>query len=492
MKRIGAVLGTALAMLVAVLLLRAALVRSETREASRSTPIALDVDAAVARLAGSLRFETVTTQERPEVPPAAFLALHRHLEESFPRVRAALGREVVAGASLLYTWPGKDAAQRPTVLMSHLDVVPVEAGTESTWSHPPFAGEIAEGHVWGRGAMDDKVGVLAILEASEALLAEGFQPPATVYFAFGHDEEGGGAGASNGASEIARLLKARGVAPELVLDEGGAIVQGLVPGVTKPVALVGVSEKGYVSVELVARCEGGHSSMPPRHTAPGILALAITRLEKRPFPARLDGPSLEMIEALTPEMAFGRRVALANLWLFRPLVEQLLGAQSPTDTLVRTTTAVTMLRAGDKENVLPREARAVVNFRIRPGETQGTVVERVRQTVRGLPVDVTQLPGGGDPSPVSDTRSPSYLRLRRAILGTFPDVVVAPNVVVGATDARFFAPLSRNVYRFTPLRIRDEDLHRVHGVDERLAVSNYAEVVQFYAAVLRETAALSR
>jgi len=369
--------------------------------------------------------------------------------------------------------------------MSHQDVVPVEPGTEKDWTHPAFSGLIDGGWIWGRGALDDKVGVLAILEATETLLARDFQPQRTVYFAFGHDEEVGG---NQGAAAIAALLERRGIHPELILDEGGLIAEGMVQGIKQPVALIGTAEKGYLSVELVAEAAGGHSSMPPRHGAIGKLAEAVEKLEDHPMPARIDGATKRSFEYLAPEMPFVPRLVLANLWLFAPVAERQFAADPPANARIRTTTAATVFQAGIKENVLPHRARAVVNFRILPGDSIEDVLRRVRETVgpeiRVSATGVTKT----EPSPESQDSAPEFALLQRTLAQLFPGTVVSPNLLSGGTDTKHYLRLSRNVYRFLPIRMKAEDLARLHGTNERVGVENYGEIVRFYAQLLRNGA----
>ncbi len=485
MKRILAILGLVLAVLVVVLVLRTATVKSRQIRAEPVNDLAIDSRAAAERLAGAIRFPTVSHEDGKSVETAAFRSLHEHLRRSFPRVHAALTRESVADYSLLYTWKGRNPGLAPILLMSHQDVVPVEPGTEQSWTHPAFSGLIDGGFIWGRGTLDDKVGVLAILEAAETLLARGFQPRRTVYFAFGHDEEVGGV---RGAAAIASLLERRGVRPELILDEGGIIAEGMVPGVTRPVALISTAEKGYVSVELIAESAGGHSSMPPRHGAIGKLAAAIESLEDHPMPARIDGATQRSFEYLAPEMPFVPRLVLANLWLFDPLAKRQFASDPPGNARIRTTTAATIFTAGVKENVLPHRARAVVNFRILPGDTVADVLRHVRETVGpGIRVSPTGV-ARGEPSPESDTGAPGFALLQRTLAQTFPGAVVSPNLLSGGTDTKHYVRLSRNIYRFLPIRMQEEDLGRLHGTNERVGVENYGEAVRFYAQLLRNGA----
>jgi carboxypeptidase PM20D1 len=256
------------------------------------------------------------------------------------------------------------------------------------------------------------------------------------------------------------------------------------------VALVGIAEKGYLSVELLVQADGGHSSMPPRHTAVGILAAAIARLEASPFPARLPEPVRRQFDFLGPEQGLARRAVFANLWLFAPLVRSQMDKSPSTAAMLRTTIAPTMLEGSIKENVLPMRARAVVNFRVLPGSTTDEVIARVRSVIDDGRVQVE--PTGtsrSEPSPVSDTESAAFSRLHRAIAATFPDAIVAPSLVLGATDTRHFIGVADNQFRFLPARLARDDLKRYHGIDERVAVDNYAEFMRFYMRYLREAGA---
>ncbi|RMH17232.1 MAG: M20/M25/M40 family metallo-hydrolase [Gemmatimonadetes bacterium] len=451
-------------------------------------PTPLDAEAAVERFAGAIRFPTVSREDAPH-DSAAFRALHAYLAEVFPRVHATLERETIGGLSLLYRWPGRDPSKAPIVLMGHQDVVPVIPGTEDDWTHGPFSGAVAEGFVWGRGTLDDKVSVLAILEAVETLLEAGHTPERTVYLAFGHDEEIGGRA---GARVIADTLEARGVSEfAFVLDEGGAILDGETSPLDRPMATVGIAEKGGVNLQLVVRSAGGHSSTPPPHTAIGVLARAIVRLEENPFPASLEGPGGEMLAFMAPEMGFGARMAIANRWLFGRLLTRAMLGDPATAAMLRTTTAATIIDGGVKSNVLPIEARAVVNFRIRPGETPASVAERVRAVIDDPAVEVSGEQNGRPPSPVSDPHSDAFRTIAstiREVAGE--EVVVAPYLVVGGTDARYYAPRSRNVYRFLPVRLEPDGLQRLHGTNERVAVSGYLDSVRFFQTLLRKVDAL--
>lgn len=486
LKKAGLALLLAVVVILAVISVRAARMVSLQPPAEAGVEIPVDAEGAAERLAGAVRIPTISHERVEETDTAAFLALHAYLAESYPLLHAALTRETVADLSLLHTWEGVEPGLAPLVLMGHMDVVPVVPGTEGDWTHPPFSGAVVEGEVWGRGALDDKVSVVAVLEAVEALVAQGYRPRRTVYLAFGHDEEVGGV---RGAAGIAALLQERGAEPyALVLDEGGAVVRGIIPGIEAPVALVGIAEKGYVNVELVVEGPGGHSSTPPAQTNIGILAAAIARLEADPFPARFAGASRRMFDYVAPEMPFAHRLAFANLWLTEPLVTRILLASPQTAAMVRTTTAVTMVEGGVKANVLPITARAVVNHRIVPGETRETVLERVRRVVADERVQA-RIAGeeSVDPSPVSDTEGPAWRMLSRTIRQVMAnsDVVVAPYLVMGGTDAKWYSGRSDAVFRFLPAPVGPEVLELAHGTNERVSVEGLAASVRFFQQLIR-------
>jgi carboxypeptidase PM20D1 len=439
-------------------------------------------EGAAKRLAGAIRIPTISHENPAAFNAEPFRALHAYLETAFPRVHAQLRRETVASHSLLYTWQGSDPSLKPILLMGHLDVVPVEPATRDKWQVDPFGGEVIDGFIWGRGAIDNKSAVVGMLEAVEMLLREGFRPARTVHFAFGHDEEVGG---TEGARAIAALLQRRGVELEMVLDEGGVIGEGLLPGVSSPVAMVGIAEKGFLTVELAASTEGGHSALPPRQSAVGIVSAAIARLEANPMPARLAGPTRQLFERIGAALPFAQRAVFANLWLTGPLVMKKLESSPSTNAMIRTTMAATIFQAGEKDNVLPSHARAVVNFRILPGDSIASVMDHVRHVVADDRVDVKAVGRfSAEPSAVSNTGSLSFQKLEQTIRSATPTAIVAPYQVVVVTDARYFADLSTNVFRFLPLRLASADLARMHGTDERVAVREYEQAIRIYRQLL--------
>ena len=486
MKKIFVALLVVLVVLAAIALERTFTFRSRQPQAAPVAVESLDTAALAQRLAGALRFKTVSYQDSSQFDAREFEGFQRYLRATFPRLHAALKLEKVNGYGLLYEWTGADPNLPPIVLLAHQDVVPVEPGTESRWTEPPFEGRIAGGYVWGRGALDDKGSLVGILEAVEHLVAAGAKPRRTVYLAFGYDEEVGG---RRGAGRIADLLASRNVHPELVLDEGGALATGLVAGIAAPVALVGIAEKGYVTVRLTAQAEGGHSSMPPDETAVVILAAAIVRLEHQQMPRAIRGPTATMFDYLGPEMSFGPRLVMANRWLFGGILARQFGATPQGNAMLRTTTAPTVLQAGVKENVLPSSARALVNFRILPGDSVESVVEHVRRVVHDSRISVSPLEETkSNPSGVTSVGGEPFQLLARTIRQVIPGAVVTPWLVVGATDSRHYARLTPNVLRFMGTAITKDDLRRVHGTDERVGVQAYADAVRVYLQLLRNAA----
>lgn len=483
-----------LGLLALLVLLAAALAVNTFRQGSRQVqvpalaPLAIDGAAAAESLAIAVRAKTVTGLLDPAGLVAAYDALHTHLKSRYPLVHATLGREVVGGHSLLFTWAGSETKARPIALLAHQDVVPVAPGTDTLWKKPPFAGVVEDGFVWGRGALDNKSNLITQLEAVEMLIKAGFKPQRTVYLVFGHDEEVGG---RDGALQIVALLKQRGVQLDFVLDEGLAVTEGILPGVKAPLALIGLAEKGGMSLRLTATAPPGHSSMPPTGTgasAIGRLAGALARLDQQPVPGGIRGVAGEMFATIAPELPFAQRLPMSNLWLFRPVVEGMLTKGAATNAMMRSTTAMTILSAGNKANVLPGQAEAVVNFRLLPGDTSASVIDHVKRVVADERIEIKAIDTPVEPSRISTAGAPAYQTIERTIREVFPDAMVAPGLVIAGTDSKHFEPIADQVYRFMPVRFTAEDLPRVHGTDERIAVTQLADMVRFYHRLLSQAA----
>lgn len=486
MKKALSILGLAFLLIAALMVYRANTQYDDQSglPAAALVEVALDEQAAVQRFAGSLRFPTISHDDRSNFDAAAFSGLIDYLQSAYPLVHQRMQRTVISGYSLVYHLPGSNPDLQPVLFMGHMDVVPVEDDTLAEWTHPPFAGVVEDGVVWGRGSVDDKVGVIGLLEAAELMLQQGLQPERSLYLAFGHTEEVGG---SDGAQAIAQYFQQQGIRFDFVMDEGGALTQGIMAGLEQPVAVIGLSEKGYMNLVLTVNDAGGHSSQPPDHTALGILAQAIVRVENDPFPARMDFlmPTFDAIGAYTP---FADRIAMSNLWLLEPIVKSRLLKVPDMAAGLRTTIAATMASGSPKSNILPTRAQGVINFRILPGETVETVRQRVVDTIDDERVEVS-VEYGGDPSPVSPTDTRGYQLIASTIRAFQPETLVAPYMVRGGTDAKYFYSVSDNVYRFAMIRVTPETVRYVHGIDERLPVEDYLLAIRFYYNLLRQAGA---
>lgn len=434
----------------------------------------VDAAAVAERLAEAIRFPTVSLLDAEKDDHTPFTGLMKHLARTYPLVHKHFKKVDMGTDSLVLYLPGSEVELNPAVFTAHLDVVPADP---KEWTHPPFDGVIAEGFVWGRGTLDCKSQAVSILEAAETLLKQGFTPQRTLFICFGHDEEIGG---KAGAPRIVEWMKERGIQPEMVIDEGGTVADGLLEGVDVPFAMLGNSEKGHMTLEFEVEGTPGHSAIPPRQTAIGILAAALARLEAQPLPAHPEAiqPMMAGLGAAAP---FVMQLAFANLWLFRGLVNRVLSAKATTSAAIRTTTALTIIRSGERDNILPREAKARVNFRLMPGDTIASVCEMVRKIIKDERVQFHVVEGSAwEASPVSPTSGPVYAALARITSGVFDGIPVSPYLLLGASDARHYATICDKVYRFNPFSAGPGDLTRVHGIDERLSVKGFQKMVQFF------------
>ena len=478
MKKIILTLLVALVILVAFILFKTSKLKAITYPTYAKT----EVDAKINTLQEALRFETIS-HKKEMIDSSAFGGLHAYLDSVFPNITQKLEKTLVNDYSLVYKWKGSDPKAGNVVLMGHQDVVPVEYATRDEWDAAPFSGEIKDDYIYGRGTLDDKGAVLAILNGVEGLIEQGFTPRQTVYLCFGHDEEIGG---EEGAQEIVKLLKQQGVSANLVLDEGGTLSKGIVPGVESPVALIGISEKGYMSVDLNVSIPGGHSSMPEERNALRVLTDAIYKLNHNQLPNKITPPIQGFIEHVGPHLPFAQKMAFANTWLFKPLIFSVYEKSASGAALIHTTQVNTIIQAGIKDNVVPNKASAVVNYRLLPGDTPEMILEHVKQTVGDSAVKVTIHDSFKESaSPVSDYHDESFSQLASAILAIHPDAVVSPYMVLGATDGRYFYEISDHVYRFSPFPMTKKDLPRMHGINERIAVQDFKDAADFYATFIK-------
>ncbi|MFC6013425.1 M20/M25/M40 family metallo-hydrolase [Nocardia lasii] len=455
---------------------------------SRS-PVTEGVDDEVARrLAVALRCATVSTEDPARTADAEFVRLAEHLEAAFPLVHAELTLTRF-GHSRLYRWAGVEPDAVSAILLAHQDVVPVDDAQR--WTHPPFDGTVDDEFIWGRGAIDDKSRVLAVLEAIEWALAAGIRPHHTVFLAFGHDEEVFGDG---GAVRMARYLRDEGVRAELLLDEGGVITDGVADGVDRPVASIMLGEKGYATVRLSVRETGGHSSMPGKQTAVGRLARAVARVQDHPMPLRLTPVISDMLARMRVALPEPRRRLLeltdsrALSALAGPLLTRIMAAGPTTEALVRTTTAPTVISGGVKANVLPQSAEALVNFRILPGDSVAGVLAHCVRVIGDRGVRVELVGPTSEPSRI-DAPGPAYALIADIATEVVPGIVTTTGIVPGATDSRHYDGLAATRCNFAPIVLTSADLERIHGTDERISRLNYARLIEFNRRLIERLAA---
>uniref|UniRef100_A0A667ZJW9 Peptidase M20 domain containing 1, tandem duplicate 1 n=1 Tax=Myripristis murdjan TaxID=586833 RepID=A0A667ZJW9_9TELE len=410
--------------------------------------------------AEAIRIPTVSSTNT-DINTTALLEFHKLLRKAFPTVFSSslVHHEVVADYSHLFWVPGTQPALAPYMLLAHIDVVP--ASESDGWEAPPFSAKEIDGFIYGRGTIDDKQSVMGILQALEYLLAKGYAPRRGFYIGLGHDEEVSG---FQGAMNIVRVLKQRGVRLAFVLDEGLAVLDGIISGLEGPAALIGISEKGQATLKLSVLMTPGHSSMPPRESS----------IEEKFV-------SFEAFLALCTLFKLPLKFIMSNLWLFSPLLGRVMERRPDTNAFVRTTTAVTMFNSGVKVNVIPPLAEAYVNLRIHSAQSLQEVLDLVQSTIGDQRVKI-ELVDGFDPLPISsyDEKSFGFQIIKKTVLDLFPEVTVAPGITVGNTDSRHFKELTNATYRFAPTWFKPGDPQRFHGINERISKKNYEELVVFY------------
>lgn len=469
---------------IVVTLVRAAFWTPEKTEFEPLPDEQVDVDKYRKDLSDAIKIKTISNVDVDKVDWNEFKRLHALFEERFPLVYKNLKCEEISLASLLFTWEGKNPDLEPIALLGHQDVVPVAAGTEGDWTHSAFDGVDDGEFVWGRGALDMKNHLIAVLESVESLLSEGFEPDRTVYLCFGHDEEIVAAPTS-GAGSIAAVLKERGVHLDSVIDEGGAILNLNVGKIlNKKLAGVGIAEKGYVDYRVSVSAKGGHSSQPPEHTALGALADVIKDIESHQFKAKMPAFVYELFTKIGKNVSYPARIVTCNLWLLKPLITAVMQKIPPAASLIHTTTAVTMAEGSPAANVLPQKASVTVNFRMMPGVTMKNVEEHIRKCVHNKDIEVEYLKGK-EASKVSPTDSRSFKILEEICTRTDPDLLVAPYLVMGGTDAYHYEEVCDNIYRFAPFVMDTKLLLTTHGTDERIPISCMADGLKFFKRYIR-------
>lgn len=449
-----------------------------------------DSDTVASHLTDVLKIKTITLvagDPRPGLE-GPWKELEAYLEATYPDLHAVATKTHIADLTLLYEWKGSDPSLDPILMMAHQDVVPVNMGTEKDWTAPPFAGKIVDGFIYGRGTLDNKASLISIMEAANALAKSGFQPKRTIYIMLGHDEEVSGSGAQAGVA----YFKANNIRMEMVLDEGFAIIDPF-PLTGQKTGIIGVAEKGYVTVRLTSEAKGGHSSTPPRNSAAVQLSRAIVALDENQMPADFTKPPLsDMLKATAHEMPFMQKMAFANTWLFKPMLEAEFAKNGAANAMIRTTTAPTMMAGSVKENVLPQKAFALVNFRVHPNDTPETVLAHVQKVVsefEGVTAGIDEGGGiGSPPSPVSSVDNRAYSVLASVASNAGGGVTAAPGLVLGATDSRWTTEISDSIYRFAPSVIPSTDLNGFHGTNERISVENMTRLSRGYAQIMKAMA----
>ena len=442
---------------------------------------AINEERAITHLSQSIEFKTISNQQASKKNFKEFERFISWLKTNYKLVVKNTSLKTF-NETLLFKWEGQDTSLKPILLTGHYDVVPVIPGTEDKWKELPFSGKVDSEYIWGRGALDDKSGVIGILEAVTYLMETGFQPSRTLYLSFGHDEEIGGV---NGAALVAQYLSDNGIQLEWSLDEGSFLLGGFIPNVDKLVAAINVAEKGSVTMQVVGKAQGGHSSMPTSKSAVGHLSKALARLEDNRMPGGLEGLSLEMFDEMSKHMPFIYKVAFANRWLFGGLIDSYLSRIPATNAMLRTTTAPTMLSASIKTNVLPIEAIGTVNFRIHPRNSVEDVFEHVRDLVESENVEVRAMSYSGRPaSEVSSWESRGYKVIEKSVQEIFGEVVVVPGLMIAGSDSRHYGKVADDAYRFNPFPLSNEEFAGFHGTNEKIKSKDFIEGIKAYIRII--------
>lgn len=444
----------------------------------------VNVERYIDTLSKAIQCKTVSHLDDAETDWAEFDKLHKVFEEAYPLLHKTLKKEVIGKAGLLYTWEGTDPSLKPMALIGHQDVVPVPEETAGDWTHPPFSGEIADGYLWGRGAVDMKDHVVAVLESVETLLEEGYVPERTVMIIFGYNEEVVGS-KDPAAKLLAETLYERGIRLESVIDEGGGIPKLRIPGVIeKDLAVVGIAEKGYADFKLSVEAKGGHSSTPPKHTAVGILAKAVTNIEKHQYKAVISPEFRNVLNLVLDSLAFPTSLVGKALKPAIPLLRPILAAIPESASLMKTTTAVTMASGSPQSNVLPQVATAVLNSRIMPGLTMADVEKHLNKAIGDKRVTVERI-GGNDPSAISPTDTETFRVIDELSQELWEKPVTAPYVIMGATDAKYYHLVCDNVYRHSPFNIPVPIFMLFHQTDERMPLDSFEKGIVFFKEYIR-------
>ena len=464
--------------LIAVILLRAACFKPKAQPAAAESQVSFDEQAAVDALAALVRCKTVSYSDHSKEDDAEFEKLVSSLPALYPRVFDICSVRRLPGRALLLRWPGK-RENAPSVMMAHYDVVPV---LEEQWEKPPFDGIIEDGVLWGRGTLDTKATLNGVLSAANALIAKGFRPENDVYFAFSGGEEVNGEGALN----IVNYFQKLGITPALVVDEGGAVVENVFPGVKQPCGLIGIAEKGMINAQYRTVSSGGHASAPKPHTPVGILSQACVAVEKHPFPAHIQGPAAKMFDTLGRHSTFVYRMIFANLWCFGWVLDLLSRSTGgEMNALMRTTVAFTQMEGSNARNVIPPEASMVSNMRLNPKDSVASALAHLKKVVNNEQVEITALESF-EPSPVSETDCPAWNKVASAVAQTWRGCIVSPYLMVQCSDSRHYGKISNHVYRFSAMALTAQERATIHGHNERIRLESITKAVEFYIRLLQQ------
>jgi len=452
--------------------------QSNSKETFRPSPVSKET---INRFSQFIQLETVTYNDFSKIDMVEHRKVEGFFKENFPLCSETLNLTKLNDFAYIFKWEGKDKIKNPVLFMAHFDVVPVQ---DEGWDFPPFCGEVKDGHIFGRGTLDTKDSLLGILESAEKLISEGFVPESTIYFAFGGDEEVMGL---QGAGKIVDYFKNQNISFDWVLDEGSIIAENMLSMVEKPLALIGISEKGFANVRLVAHGEAGHASMPPEHTAAGLISRAVYRLENNSFPVKLTKTVKEFLKSLIPHVSFTLAIVFSNLWFFAPIVKLIFKKSPKTAAMVRTTQAATILKGSKKDNILPDKAEAIINVRILPGEKKSYVLKRMKSVVKDSQVTVEFMNENDASNPVSESSSTAdgYLKIKSTVNKVYPEGIVSPFLVTVTTDSRHYKDITDNIYRFVPMVLTGEDLKKIHGLNESISIENYTLIINFFTELMK-------
>ena len=437
-----------------------------------------DKDKCIENLRILVRFKTVSYRDSKKEDDGEFEGLINTLPKLYPNVFKVCEFKRLPDRALLFRWKGKNDG-KPTVLMAHYDVVPVN---EEMWDKPPFEAILEDGVIWGRGTLDTKVTFNGVLSSADHLIADGFTPENDIYFAFSGGEEINGKGASN----IVDYFEENGIELALVVDEGGAVVENVFPGVKKPCGLIGIAEKGMIDVKYEVESAGGHASAPKPHTPVGVLSKACTKIENNPFKCHITKPVFEMFDTLGRHSTLLYRIIFANLWVFSPVLALLGKIQGgEMNALLRTTVAFTQMKGSDAANVIPPNASMVSNIRLNPEDTIDSALDYLKKTIKDNSIELSVV-SGMNPSRISQTDCEAYDKVAKAVASTWNGCLVSPYLMVQCSDSRHYGRISDKVYRFSAMDLTAEERSTIHGNNERIRVECATKAVEFYIRLIKQ------